>query len=105
MGSKSIIKYIVLCLVTLMLSTTPPLTFHKIPIRPLSEQGDRYIYIISLDVCKASGSAVSAEAKMSVIHECPCKPILPRLIGFYDNPSCLFNPFLIVSEIEHPPRV
>lgn len=61
--------------------------------------------IIMLDVCHSSGTGVLISLDIPFIYECLCKPIPLRFAGFYEFLNSVSNPFLIVLQKEHPPRV
>lgn len=67
-----------------------------------------------IDACKreckaclgAESPSVSIKIKdSSAIHETPCKQCQPAHAGFYNSSDEKFKELLIVSCIEHPPKV
>lgn len=65
---------------------------------------DDQTYIVALDVCHASGSILSANTDMPVIHECPCKVFALHVAGLQDNSSQKSNSYLSAFQQERPPE-
>jgi hypothetical protein len=63
------------------------------------------VSLFTLDVCHASGSALSVQADMPFLFENPCELSVSerRLVNEESNNA--FSPFLLVLQQEHPPRV
>lgn len=88
-----------LILAMLVLSMTSPLSLHV----PFSS--DHNSRILTLDICDASGSALSVNGGMPVIPECPCKLCPLEFNGFHWIADTLFTPFFIPFQQDRPPRV
>jgi hypothetical protein len=87
----------ILILITLSLSIFSPLS---VSITPSNNQS----YILTLDVCHASGSAVSVSADIPALQESPHKLCPLGLCGYTRiiDPSCKLS--LIASDLERPPK-
>jgi hypothetical protein len=87
----------ILIVIVLSLSILSPLS---ISISPL----DDHSYILTLDVCHASGSAVSVSADFPALQEAPCKLSPLGLCGYARIIDLSCKPSLIASDLERPPK-
>ena len=113
----------ILLLIVLSLSLSTPLTLHiSIPttckVKSLSlrhhkghgRRRDGYGFafqktgLLSIDVCNASGPALSSNSDIPAIHECPCKVASSISIFFYNIFDTAFHSFLIAYRKDHPPK-
>ena len=95
MRSNSI--WIIVALVVSMLS---PITAHV----TISSHNQEKC-IISLDVCNASGSFLSANVNAPSLHECCCKLAPLEFAEFIEANNSFFSPSLFPLKIERPPEV
>jgi hypothetical protein len=87
-----------LVMAILVVSMISPLSIH------VTASSDDNSHIFTLDICNASGNALSVIGSMPVIHECPCKLCMLEFAGFYRIPESLFTPFFIPFQQDRPPR-
>ena len=87
----------ILILIVLSFSILSPLS---ISISPL----DDHSYIVTLDVCHASGSAVSVNADIPALQESLCNLCPLGLCGYTRIIDPSSKPSLIASDLEHPPK-
>lgn len=76
-------------------------------VSPLSIQiapSDEGTFIVTLDVCHASGSAVSPNADMPAIDERPCSFQPVALAGFIETLSHDCRLYVPSFQLERPPR-
>jgi hypothetical protein len=66
---------------------------------------DQVKYFVSLDVCNASGSFMSANADTPSLHECPCKPVPFEFAAFFETNASTFALSLFSVQVERPPRI
>jgi hypothetical protein len=66
---------------------------------------DSDIFLIALDVCDTSGSFMSEDADSLAIQECSLNIVPPVFSGYIEKANFVFNPSLIISKQERPPRV
>jgi hypothetical protein len=89
----------ILILASLVISILPPFTVH-IPTVP----HDQAKYLISLDVCSASGALVSDTSDTPLLHECACKPTPLEFAEYIQDGNLSFAPSLYFIQIERPPK-
>jgi len=99
MASSRVLSSI-LILIVLIVGILLPL---HINITNASNNGTASIF--NLNVCYTKDSAMSVNADIPVLHECPCDQILLEFVGSCEVPNPTLEPLLIVFQKEHPPRV
>ncbi len=90
---------ILIMLVALTMTICAPFTinFHFGP-------GNKTASFLTLDVCHASGTALSAQADIPGVLECPCALSLFENSFIYSAANFVFIPFLIVFQQDRPPK-
>jgi hypothetical protein len=91
-------KTAIVTFVVLFISIMSPLSMNMFP-------ADETPYILTLDVCNASGAAMSVNADASVIHEDRYQIFLPEFSCFHNMASPVLIAFLIPFQDERPPEV
>ena len=66
--------------------------------------GNKTASILTLDVCHASGTALSAQSDIPCVLECPRALSLFERSFIYAASNSAFTPFLIVFQLERPPK-
>ncbi len=66
--------------------------------------GNRTASILTLDVCHAAGTALSAQADVPCVLECPCALSLIESSFMYAAANSVFTPFLMAFQQERPPK-
>lgn len=61
-------------------------------------------YLVSLDVCDAAGSFMSASADVPSLLECPVSHAPLELVEYIESSDSFFSPSLFSIQIERPPR-
>ena len=61
--------------------------------------------LFTLDVCHASGSALSVQADIPFLYECPCKIFVSEDSRVYADSDNALSPFLLILKQERPPKV
>jgi hypothetical protein len=89
----------ILILVVLVVSVLSPFTVNIAMSSP-----DGVQYLVSLDVCHASGAFVSTNADSPLLLESPCKPVPFESVVYLEPSSLLYVPALYFSRLERPPR-
>lgn len=84
-------------LIALSLSISSPLSVSNTP-------SNDHSYIITLDVCHASGSAVSVSANTPALQESLYNLCPPGLCRCSEIIGPLHEPSLVLVGIEHPPK-
>ncbi len=84
-------------LIAVLLSLFSPLSINI----PFS---DRDACIVTLDVCHASGSAVSLDSDMTALDECARKVLPLELAGFVEVPDHRPDQDVIFFQLDRPPR-
>ena len=90
-----------LILIALTLSILSPLSVS--PSRHVRRTDD-HSYIVTLDVCKTAGSAVSVSTDTPALQECPSK-VFP--FDFYEYTEVIYpqsKPSLIAFQLKRPPK-
>lgn len=65
---------------------------------------DNGAYIVTLDVCHASGSSLSLDSHMPVIDEHPCKICPLEFVGFAGMSKQRSELDILSFQLERPPR-
>ncbi len=60
---------------------------------------------VSLDVCNAKGSFLSAQADTPLLLECVCSPSPLELAELFEDGTSSFVAYLFPIQIERPPRI
>ena len=87
-------------LVALLVSVLSPLNVH------ISTSSTGHVkYLVSLDVCNASGASISANSSDApVLHAGPYKPVPFNIAEFIETHNSSFNPFFYFAAIDRPPK-
>ena len=86
-------------LAALIFSILSPFAIH-ISISP----ADGVKYLVSLDICNASASFVSADTDGPSLHECAFKPASFEFAVYLEPYSPSYVPAFYFSQLERPPR-
>lgn len=86
-------------IVALIVSMLSPITAHV----TISSHNQEKC-IVSLDVCNASGSFISANGDTPLLLESPFKPLSFEFAEYIEPGSFSYTPALYFSQLERPPR-
>jgi hypothetical protein len=89
-----------LILVPLVVSLFLPLSGH-VSISPVGDMA----YLVSLDVCNASGAYMSATADTPSLHESACLFVPFKFVKYINPNSLSFTPSLFFVHLERPPEL
>lgn len=91
-------------LITILLASFLMTVFVPVQINIQSDFDRKDVSLLTLDVCNASGSALSAHADLTFVCEGPCKLTACDAIRRYDFSNHVFTPFLVSFQQERPPK-
>jgi hypothetical protein len=89
---------ILIVLVCLLLSVFTPLTVTY-------TRSGKEASLVTLDVCRSSGTAILGDYDMPMIDECPYKGYDLEFAGFCDVSGYLSSPYLLSFPRERPPEI
>jgi len=74
------------------------------PLTIIAAPSDSGSFLVTLDVCNASGSFLSVNADCPAIQECSLNIVPLVFLEYLDEVRPLFNPSVIISKQERPPQ-